>query len=161
MIDTRDDIAADIDDVGCHRAAGRHHAGAVAVEQDIADRVAGELDGVEGAVDIGEHMAVRDHGRMDPGLDMVAVVAADRQQLDAVAEFPGEIDIDRPDAADPLNGDIVEFDMQAVGDGHQDRQFMGGVDALDIIGRVGLGKTLFAGPPLRPRQRVCRDRSSG
>ena len=140
-----DDVPADVDDVGGDGAAGRHHAGAETVEQDVADGIAGELDGVEGAVDIGEHMVDRDHGRVDPGLDMVAVVAADGEELDPIAEFAGEVDVDRADAADPLDGDVIELDMQAVGDGHQDRQLVGGVDPLDVVGGIGLGKALGLG----------------
>ena len=51
------------------------------------------MNGIVGAVDISQEMFLGHHGGMHPGLDMVAVVAADGQQLDAVAELPGKFDV--------------------------------------------------------------------
>jgi len=41
-----EDIASNIDNICCNGTARRHHSGAKAVEQDVADSIAREMDGV-------------------------------------------------------------------------------------------------------------------
>ena len=82
---------------------------------------------------------------MYPRLDAVAVIPADGKELDSIAEFPGEVYVDGLDGADALNRYVIEVNMLAIGNGHQDRQFMGGINPFNVIGRVGFGKSLLLG----------------
>ena len=98
-----------------------------------------------GAADRGQQVVLRHHGGMDPGLDMVAVVAADGQQFDPAAELARQFDIHGLDPGNAFGGDLVVGDRRAIGDGHQNGKFMGGIDAFDIVGGIGLGKPELLG----------------
>jgi len=76
---------------------------------------------------------------MDPRFDPVAVLLADGQQLDPVAEITGEIDVDGRNRADPFRKDILEFDAGAEAEGEEEAELVGSVDPFDIEGRVRLG----------------------
>jgi hypothetical protein len=87
----------------------------MAVEHDIAHRVAGDVEGVQGAADGGEKIAFGDHGGVHAGLDPVAMIFADGQQLDPVAELAGKVDIQRGDLGDALDVDVIEIHFGPVG----------------------------------------------
>ena len=53
------------------------------------------MNTVIGAVDTGKHVFFRDHGGMNPCLDMFSVVPADRKQLDPVSKLSGKGDVNR------------------------------------------------------------------
>jgi tetratricopeptide (TPR) repeat protein len=62
---------------------------------------------------------------MHPGLNMITVIAADGQKFDAVTELPGKINVNGLDLRDAFRGYLVETDVHAIGNGHQNNQFMG------------------------------------
>ena len=70
---------------------------------------------------------------------------ADRQQLDAVAEVVGEFDVQSADAGNPLGVDAVKVDLGSKAERDQDGQLVGGIDPLDVKGRVRLGIAQFLG----------------
>ncbi len=76
---------------------------------------------------------------MDPQLDPLLGLAGDAQVLDAVAELRGIADVLGGDGGDPLGVDLVVLEGDAEGDGSQDGELVGGVDALDVQGGIGLG----------------------
>ena len=136
-------VTGDIHHISGNSGAGGHLACAQPVKKNIANHVTGEMNGIKGAVDLGQQMALRHHGRMHPGLHMLAMIAAYGQQLDPAAELAGKLDIHRLDPGNPLGSDIVMGDIHAVGHGHENGQLVGGINSLDIIGGVGLGKSLL------------------
>ena len=68
-------------------------------------------------------------------------LSRDAEQLDAVAEFAGERDVQRGDLADALDMHRLERHWPAEGDCRQDRQLVRGIDAVDVERRIGLGVT--------------------
>ena len=52
---------------------------------------------------------------MHAGLDPIAMVFTDGQQLDPVAELAGKIDIQRRDLGDALDVDVIEIHLGPVG----------------------------------------------
>ena len=80
---------------------------------------------------------------MHPGRDGRAVRAlderADRQQLDHAAHLPGRGDVARGDLGDALAVDVGGGDPGVERQAGQDRCLGGGVEPLDVGGRVGLG----------------------
>ena len=61
------------------------------------------------------------------------------EQLDAVAEFVGHLEVERRDGADALDMDRLRVDLRAEGEAGEDGELVGGVEAADVEGRVGLG----------------------
>ncbi len=137
--DTGHDIPGDVHDVAYHRACRGQLPGAVPAQQDIADGVAGYHDRIEDPVDLGELVALRNHGGMHPGFDFAVVVFSDGQQLDPVAELTGKVDVDGRYLGDALGVGIGQVYLHAECQGGDDRQFMGGIMALNIQSRVGFG----------------------
>ena len=80
---------------------------------------------------------------MDPGLDLPAVKLGRGQQLHPVAELPAELDVQRRDVRDPRGEDLLELHGGAEGQPGEDREFVGGVDALHVVGGVGFGIPLL------------------
>ena len=80
---------------------------------------------------------------MHPGGDGRAVGAvlerADREQLDHAAHLGGRGDVARGHLGDALAVDVGGGDPGVEGEAGQDRGLRGGVEALDVGGRVGLG----------------------
>ena len=78
------------------------------------------------------------HADIDAGVG----VACDAQQLDGVAELAGLGDVLGADGTDTLLVHIVGGNAGAKADGSEDRRLAGGVEAVDVGGRVGLGIAL-------------------
>src|SRR5579883_2177346 len=106
----------DVDDVGNDRGGGRPRPGAAPFEDDPAGEVAFRDDGVEDALDMGDGRRARHHAGMNALLDAVLRQAREAEQLDAVAELGGEIDVDRGNVADAFDMDAGEIDLAAEGD---------------------------------------------
>ena len=62
----------------------------------------------------------------------------DAQQLDAVAQLLGVLDVLRAQLGDALDVGLVELHRDAEGDGRHDGGLVRGVHAFDVEGRVGL-----------------------
>ncbi len=77
------------------------------------------------------------HAQLDAALDALG----DAQQLDAVAQLLGVLDVGRAELGDAFDIGLVELDRNAVGDRAHDRGLVRRVHALDVEGRVGLGIT--------------------
>ena len=76
---------------------------------------------------------------MHAQLDALSTTAGDAQQLDAVAQLVGVGEVLGCQLADALDEGTVELHGHAEGDGGQQRGLVGGVDALDVEGGIGLG----------------------
>ena len=121
-----------------------------ALERDLADRVALQHDGVERALDRGERVATVDERRADTDVDAVADEAGAADQLHVHAERPGGRDVVEGDVLDPLDRDPLDRDARAERDRGEDRRLRRGVEAGDVLGRVGLGEA----EPLRLGERL-------
>ena len=75
---------------------------------------------------------------MHARLDAAVGLPRDAQQLDAIAKFGGERDVERGDAADALDMHRVERDRPAERQRGQDRQLVRRIDAVDVERRIGL-----------------------
>ena len=75
---------------------------------------------------------------MHPRSMPLSVSQGDAEQLDAVAELVGGLDVGRRDAGDALDVDLVERHLRAEGEAGQQRELVGGVEAADVEGRIGL-----------------------
>ena len=78
------------------------------------------------------------HADVDAGVG----VAGDAEQLNGVAEFACLGDVLGADGTDALLVYVVGGHTGAKADGGEDRRFAGGVEAVDVGGRVGLGIAL-------------------
>ena len=96
------------------------------VEHGFAHGVTRHVDGVHGAVDLGEHMVCRDERGMHADVDAGVGVACDAQQLDGVAELAGPGDVLGADGTDTLLVDIVGGHAGAKADGSEDCRLAGG-----------------------------------
>ena len=78
------------------------------------------------------------HADVDAGVG----VAGDAEQLNGVAELAGLGDVLGADGADTLLVHIIGGNAGAKADGGEDGRLAGGVEAVDVGGRVGLGIAL-------------------
>ncbi len=76
---------------------------------------------------------------MHAQLDARLGAARQAEQLDAVAELLRVADIDRLQLGDALHIGALELHRHAEGDGAHQRELVGGIEALDVEGRIGLG----------------------
>ncbi len=88
---------------------------------------------------------------MHTQFDAAVVVPGDAQVLDPVTQFAGIAHVFRQDAGDALDVDRIEAQRHAEGERGQDHQLVGGINALHVEGRIGLGVT----------QQLCLDQDIG
>ena len=140
-----------LEEAGARRADDRDHvgddgggrldaAGARALERDLADGVALEHDGVEGARDRGERMLPVDEGGLHADVEPAVDEGCGADEPDGHAHLARSLDLVRPEALDALVVDVGERDARAERDGGEDRHLRGRVRARDVVGRVGLGE---------------------
>ncbi len=72
-------------------------------------------------------------------LDAMRRALGDAEQLDAEAELVGRGEIGERDRLDALDRHGRGVDLRAEGERGEDGELMGGVEAADVEGRVGLG----------------------
>ena len=130
--------ARDIDDIRDHRRSGRAGAGAAAFEH-VRRRNRPDHHRVEDAVDMGDGRALADRPDEPAARCPWSVDARDAEQLDPIAEIVGVADIVARDVLDAFDMDAGEIDLAAEGERGQYRELMGGIEAADVEGRVGLG----------------------
>ena len=137
----------DVDQVADDGRGGRHGAGSSAVEERISHRVADDADRVVRAADFGQRRPVLDQGRRHAKLEPGRREFGQCQELDGVAELAGVLEVGEVQAVDPLAGNVVESDVGLERELGQDRQLVGGVGAVDVQGRIGLGVAELLGLP--------------
>ena len=81
------------------------------------------------------------HADVDAGVG----IAGDAEQLNGVAELAGLGDVLGADGTDTLLVNIVGGNAGAKTDGGEDCRLAGGIEAVDVGGRVGLGIALCLG----------------
>src|SRR5262249_643258 len=96
--------------------------------------------------DLGQDVISVDERGVDAqGQAIVVPALADRQELDDVAQVPGELDVLLLEAVDPFDVDIRLGDAGVEGEAGEQRHLPGGVAAGDIQRGVGFGKPLVLG----------------
>ena len=83
------------------------------------------------------------HRRMHPCLDAAGGAHGDTQQLDAVAQVIGGLDIGLRDLLDAFDVDLVERHFRAECQTGQQRQFVRGVETADVERRIGFRVALL------------------
>ena len=129
----------DVDEIGGDRRGGRQGAGAAPFQHDPADEIALGDDRVVHTLDRRDRRRPRHHAGMDALFEPLLGQPRDAEQLDAVAELLGKIDVEPRDVADPLGVDPGEVDRAAEPDARQDRQLVRRIDAVDVEARIGFG----------------------
>ena len=131
--------AGDVGDVAHHRGGGRVAAGAGPDSISWPTKSASTATALVTPSMRAIGRGLRHHRRVDALLDARLGAAGDAEQLDAVAELVGRLDVGLRDRRDALDIDRVGIDLGAEGDRGQERELVRGVVALDVEGRVGLG----------------------
>ena len=123
------------------------------LERDLADRVALEHHGVEGALDRGQRMVAVDERRRDADVDLAVEQPCSADEPDHHVELACRGDVERRDLVDPDHLDVVEREARVERDRREDRHLRRCVGARHVSGRVGLGEParlrLGAAPPRR------------
>ena len=132
---------SDIDQVCNHGRTGRLRAGAFAVVKRTFGGVAFHNDGVHRAFYIGEQAACGNKRRMDAKFDAVIGVLGDAEQLDAVAEFFGKLNVFGFQMCNAFDMNFSHIDRNAESNSREKHQFMSGVRTFDVEGRIGFGVT--------------------
>lgn len=133
-------VAADRDQVAEDGRGGRGAARAGAVEHQLPGGLGLDEDRVVRLAHGGERVAERDHRGVDPGGDRLPVgrALADREELDRAAHALGGGEVGGGDLRDALAVHLVQAYAGVEGDPGEDGGLGGGVEALDVGGRVGL-----------------------
>ena len=87
----------------------------------------------------------RHHGRVHALLDAAFGHQRHAQQLDAVAQVVGRLDVRLRDALDALDMDLVEGDAGAEGQAGQQGELVRRVEPADVEGGIGFGIALGLG----------------
>ena len=90
-------------------------------------------------------MFERYQGRLYVTLHCAFCFFCGSQQFDLVAELGGEVDVVFRNGRDALCRDVFRSDADTEDDGHEDRQFIGYIDAFYIAGRISFRKAFFLG----------------
>src|SRR5215472_12527800 len=114
----------DVDEIGGDRRCCRESARTAPLQYHPPDKIALRDDRVINALDRCDRRASRDHAGMDALLQPLLGQPRDAEQLDAVAEFLGEIDVEPRDVADTLCVDALKVDRAAKADACEDRELV-------------------------------------
>src|SRR5580700_8249283 len=121
---------SDVDEIGGDRRSRRKRAGTPPLQYDSADEVTFGDHRVVDTLYRGDRRRPRHHARMNALLQTLVGQPRDPEQLDAVAELFGKVDIQPRDVANPLGIDSGEVDRAPETNARQNRQFVRGVDAV-------------------------------
>src|ERR1043166_1562370 len=137
-------IEGGIGQIAEHGAGRRILPGTAAIIKCVAHHVAAYEDRIEHVVDAGENMPVRYERRIDRHLDGRATGsrpwpgrAGDgffyhAEQLDGVAEFGGELNIERRDVANALDINLFWIDPKAMRQRGQNSDFLRGIVPIHV-----------------------------
>ena len=128
-----------VEEVGEDGTGGCAGASAGAFEDDGAERFGFDGDGIEDAVDAGHGVVRRDQGGVDAEVEAVRGAAGGGEHADGVAEVGGVPEVAGAEGADALAVDLVGLDAAVEGEGGEDGELVGGVNAFDVVGGVGFG----------------------
>ena len=95
-------------------------------------------------------MAARDVHRRDAGFDAVVRPAGEGDEFQPPAAFGREREVGRPDAGDAAAGDGGASDRTTERRRRENREFVGGIEPLDVVARIGFREPA----PLRFGQRL-------
>ena len=79
------------------------------------------------------------HRGMHASLDATGMTLRVSDELDRETQFARVAEVDGFDPLDALAKDVVRPHLDLIRDGREDGELVGGVEAPDVVGRVGLG----------------------
>ena len=141
MLRVRRVHARHVHEIGDHRACRRLGTRPGPVIQRRPHGVTLDEHGVHHAFDVGNEPLRWNERRMDAELDPCLRTPRNAEELDAVSELFRVTDVLARQLRDALGIDLVELHRHAERDRRHDGQLVRGVDALDVVGRIGLGVT--------------------
>ncbi len=97
-----------------------------------------EGDGIHHPVDAGNGAALGHEGGMDALLDAVLAPLGNAEELDLEAQVGGDLDIVLGDAGNAFDAHLAGRDLVAEAERGENGELVGGVEAFDVEGRVGL-----------------------
>ncbi len=131
----------DVHQVGDHRAGSRLGACAFAVVQSRAHSIALHHHGIHRAFDVGDQTLGRDQAGVHTQLNALCGALGDAEQLDAVTQLLGVLDVGRAQLGDAFDISLVKLHRNAKRDRAHQGHFVRSVHALDVKGRIGFGIT--------------------
>ena len=131
--------ACHIDQIGDHGRSRRLRPRALAVIQRRADGIALDQDGIHRPFNVGDQTLGRDQCRMHAQFDPFRSAPGNTQELDAVPQLFGMLDIGGIEFGDPFDVGLVELHRVAKGNRAHDGQLVRSIDSFDIEGRIGFG----------------------
>src|SRR5690606_17522096 len=133
--------ARDTAEVGDDRARGGAIAGAGALEQESAGKVAFDDYRVGRPVDRRQRVVARNQAGLDPLKQPPGpgIAIGQTDEADDVAEIRSLSDVRRADARDPGDFHRLELDSSTEGDRGENGQLVRSIDAFDIEARICFG----------------------
>ncbi len=144
-LDAHLDVAGNLEHIAHDGACCRAGARALAEEHALTCGIAHGVDGVEHTVHHGQLVRLGDHGGVHAHVDAGIGAVRMRQQLHGITHFVGHGKVYRRNATDALGVHLVHGDARIEGDGGQDGDLRGGVQAVNIGRGVGFGIALGLG----------------
>src|ERR1700722_2102286 len=133
----RTDPTGDIGEVGHHGGSRRHAAGAGTDQRDRRQALGIDRHRIGHAHDLRDGGILRHHGRVHALLDALPGLHRHAEELYAIAQLIGRIEIGQRDRRDALDIDRLGIEFGAEGQARQDRKLLRGVVAFDVEGRIG------------------------
>src|SRR5580700_6316915 len=129
--------ASDIRQIGHYGGSRRHAAGARSNQGDRRQAFGIDRHRIGHAHDLRDGRILRHHGRVHALLDALPGLHRDAEELYAIAQLIGRIEIGQRDRRNPLDIDRLGIEFCAEGETRQDRKLLRGVLAFDVEGRIG------------------------
>ena len=133
------EVARDVANVANDSGSGRRTTSTAPVVHRVVRHVALHVRSIERVVHVGEHVRKGNQRRMNANLDFVAVLRDAREELDAVAEVCGVLDVRAREVADAFDLNLVESRLEAVRESRENARLVGRVKAVDVERGIGLG----------------------
>ena len=131
-------VAYGRDDIGHNGTCGRHLAGTHTIEHGRTETVSDDPDTVVNTIDAEKRVGFRNHHRDDIGEVLILDLLYGAEQLDGHTQFTRIEEVQLRNCTDTLGIDVLMTAAIARCHTEKDRRFTGGVEAVDIGGRVTL-----------------------
>ena len=126
----------DVDQVGNHCTCGRLRAGTFAIIQSGPDRVALNHDRVHGAFHVGNQTLGWHQTRMHAQFNAFVSSLGHAQQLDAVTQLLGVLNVNSAQLGDAFDIGFIELHGNAKSNGTHQGDLVGSVHAFDVESRI-------------------------
>ena len=100
-----------------------------------------QSDDIGGAADFGQQIVFRNHQRQHIGTERIIGSLQQGDQFDAPIQPIGVFKISSVEVVNPLQRDVFRVQPLSCDQVCEDHQLVAGIKALDVVGRVLLGKS--------------------